>query len=222
VSVLLSIMSYPGANDTVKRHWKYWRIQQADWLYGIGTTGGGCSWPETISGTREIGANKYILADHLPRRICDTIQSMLDLPWTILVLIEYDCLILKRIPVEQMEHGIAAHLAGHRTWNSKAQRFYHNPWIFMREAAIKFVEAGRKIIEEGVCAENTPESSPDVFFALVCERNEWPVQTDLWKEYSRNSLDNPVHLEEARQAVQNGVDVVHGIKTQQQLEYVTV
>ncbi len=225
MSVLLAIMSYPGGNATVHRHFPFFKRQGADWIYGIGTTDGGCEWPNGISGEIDVGGDRYIDGPHLPTRLLDTIETLLLRPWRHLCLAEYDTLFLKPIPVESVK-TVAGHFAGGPTWGSKAKCFVHNPWCFARDSAIRFLGAGRGAIAGGMCPDrlphgaSTPECSPDVFLAAVCEANAIPMQFDLWSEYSRNSLDVPGHLEEARQACRDGVQVIHGVKTNEQLEYI--
>ncbi len=170
-----------------------------------------------------IGVDKRLNGPHLPKRLIDTIQGLLDVPWRILIVAEYDCLILKRLQVENMnpDAELALYLAGGQTQGSIAQHFYHVPWVFRRDAAIRFVEAGRRILDKGICSYGSPESSPDVFVGLIVERFGFKLQTDLWRQYSRNSFDRPGHLEEARQAYRDGVDVIHGCKTAEELAFIT-
>ncbi len=218
-------MSYPGGNAAVFRHLPFFLGQGANWIYGIGTEGGKCEWPKGINGTRDIGADKYIDGPHLPNRMLDTLDHMLLLPWSHLIICEYDTLFLKPIPAESVI-TIAGFHAGGPTWGSKAKCFVHNPWVFARECAIRFLMAGQLAIKDGLCPDREPggpstaECSPDVFLAAVCEANKIPMQFDLWREYSRNSLDIPGHLEEARQAYRDGFDVLHGVKTAEQLAYI--
>ena len=82
------------------------------------------------------------------------------------------------------------------------------------------MEEGTKIIESGDCQEGALLASPDVFFGRVCYDMEQRVQTDLWTEYTRNSLDCHGHLDEARQAYRDGIDIIHGVKTQEELDYI--
>jgi hypothetical protein len=168
-----------------------------------------------------VSADKYIDREHLPQRLIDTIAAFLEraqAPWDVLILAEYDTLFIKRIEVEKMEHGMAAHLAGFKPWGSKADKFYHNPLCFLREPAQKFVAKGRELLH--LCTLGSPESSPDVFYGLVCQEAKLPVQTNLWLEYSRNSLDVEGHLEEARLAYRNGFSIIHGIKRKEELDYI--
>lgn len=226
MSTLLAIMSYPGGNDALNRHWPYFLRQGADWYYVISTEGDNTEPPQNAV-KLNIGRDCYIESAHLPQRMLDAITELLRFPWTVLILAEYDCLFLHRIRVEAIEHGIAAHYAGGQTWNSKAKAFYHPPWVFLREAAMRFVEVGQEAINEGVCGQKSrealaaPEGSPDVFLGYCAERYDMPIQRDLWQEYSRNSLDIPEHLNEARKAYLDNVDILHGVKRASELAYIT-
>lgn len=225
--LVLCIHSYPGGNSAVERHWDYFMHAGADLVLGIATFDGICRFPETVDEVAQIGCSSYINGPHLPQRLIDTLSYVLEKydPNFILVA-EYDTVIFRRIELENLEKELASHLAGGRTWESKATAFYHNPWLFSRAAAEKFIPAGRAAIDEGICghitpvAYGTPEASPDVFFGYIAERLELDVQTDLWTEFSRNDLFQRGNLELAREAYLEGVDVIHGIKTQQELEYI--
>lgn len=222
----LAIHSYPGGNATLERHWPYFQRQKADEVWGIGTRDGDCRWPDNIA-WMDICENRYIDGPALPERMIDTISMLFPMDWDILIVCEYDTLFLNRIHVERMAAPMAAHFAGGKTWESKSNSFYHNPWVFKRDACLPFVDEGRKVIEEGLCPGRlqgqaaTPECSPDVFFGLIAERTGMEVDARLWREYSRNSMDLPGHLDGAREAYQNGVDIIHGIKTRHELDYIT-
>lgn len=226
MSTLLAIMTYPGGNAALQRHLPYFRRQCPDWIYIVSTTNDQTEKPPDTDGKHLIGGDSYISGRHLPQRLVDTIDDLLKAPWSVLVLCEYDVLLINRIRTEAMEHAVAAHYAGGPTWGSKAKiGFHHNPFVFYREAAIKFVKEGQEVINEGVCDRqrgepDPPEASPDVFFTYVCERMLQPIQSNLWKEYSRNDLKDIVHLNEARDAYRNGVDCIHGIKSSEELAYI--
>ncbi len=218
-------MSYPGGNAATFRHWPFFLGQGANWIYGIGTEGGGCNWPQGINGVREIGADKYVDGEHLPRRLLDTIENMLLLPWRKMIIAEYDVCIFKPLPAEEVK-TFAAHRAGAQTWGSKAKSFYHWPFIFARDTAIEFLMAGKVALEDGICpprephGASTPECSPDVFTGFVLQESGIVVQEDLYTEFSRNSFDVPGDLEKARQAYRDGVDCCHGIKTAEELAFI--
>lgn len=215
MSLLLAIHSFPGANAALQRHWPYFERAGADDIWVIGTDNAG-TWFPPEAGYREIGENKYIDAAHLPTRLVDTFAAMLQSPHSHLAIAEYDTLIFHRLRWEAMEHGAAAHLA----CNGQVYNCYHNPWILHREVAAKFVEEGRKVITEGLCGYGTEPSSPDCFFGLVACRMQQPVQTDLIKEFSRNSFDCEGDLDRAREAYRSGMDALHGVKKAEELEYI--
>jgi hypothetical protein len=219
MSTLLAVQSCSSCSPALLRHWECFQRQKADYEVVIVTEDKPCQTPPGVPKI-EIGIDKYMDGPHLPNRLINSIERLLERPWGTLILCEYDTLILKRIRVEAMEHGIAAHLAGFRTWGSRANSFFHNPYVMLREWAIRFVDRGRSLLKQGIDS-GSPESSPDVFFGWVVQEGEFPVQFDLWQEYSRNSLDVEGHLQEARQAYLDGVDVIHGVKTLDELQLIT-
>lgn len=220
---VLAIHTYPKAFDTLIRHMPYFVRQKADALWVINTHGDKHA-PEGIK-AMEVGDDSYINGPVLPQRMLDTIESFFHMAWDILILAEYDTVFFNRIKVENMKELMAAHYAGGPTWGSKAHGFYHNPWVFKRIAAYDFVFTGKKAISEGVCGGvtnhswGTAEASPDVFFAYVAEKMRCKVQSDLWREFSRNDMKGG-RLDLAIEAFKAGVDVIHGIKTQTELEQI--
>jgi hypothetical protein len=227
MTTLLAIHSYPGGNDAFARHWPFFQNQKADTIFGIGTTDGQCTWPPDINGTLNIGKNSYIDGPHLPNRMIDTVEQMLALEWQVMILCEYDTLFLNRIKVEKMTEPLASHYAGGPTWGSKASCFYHAPWIWKRDAASEFIVVGTEAIRDGICPDRqrgqppSAECSPDVFFAYVSEKMPGgSVQKNLWTEYSRNDLKDTGRLEGARKAYREGIDIIHGVKTKEELDYI--
>lgn len=214
--MLLAIHSYPGANDAVRRHWPHFK-QAAPTIHGIATIGGGCEWPEPVPAV-EIGENRYMNGKNLPKRLLDTMEYCLGVGEELFCIAEYDSVFFKPIPKWA---GVAAHRAGGRTFGAQSSFFIHNPWFFDRESAACLLAIGRELVETGYVAYGTPESSPDVFLAWCCEAAGLPVKFDLMSEFSRNCLDVPGDLDLARQAYRGGIDIIHGIKTQQEYDYIT-
>lgn len=202
------------------RHWPYFQKSGADELMVIGTTDGYLHVPKGASSMR-IGKDCYLDGDHLPLRLVNTFDVLLDTEHNVLAVTEYDCVYFKPVDVSKMTEGAAAHMAGRKPWGAIGDKFYHPSWYLTRATAEKFVEEGRKVIDEGICKYGSPESSPDVFFGLVLERLQIPVQENLWVEFSRNSFDIPGDLELARLAYRSGFDVIHGCKTEDELTYIT-
>jgi hypothetical protein len=224
--MILLVQTYPGGNAAFERHWPYFNKAGATRIVGIGTVDGGCTFPASCEHTL-IGQNQYINGSVLPQRLIDTLKFGIAQNDPQIVVCEYDTVFFHHLPIERMEHAVAGYYAGGQTWGSKAKAFFHNPWCFFREAAIKFVEVGQEAINEGVCgypsksAFATPEGSPDVFVGYVCEHYGIPIQGNAWKEYSRNDLRGDGYLEEARMAYLGGYDVLHGLKSKEELDYIT-
>jgi len=209
---LLCIHSYPGANETVERHWDNFLLSGATRIVGVGTLDGGCAWPEGCDAIT-LGRNAYLKFkgedDNLCRRLMDTVQWCLDQPEDKFVICEYDVLFLKRFPPF---NGVSACKTGGRVNGSKASQFFHGPWCFDRRSAGTLIDAMAAVLPD---SQSYPNNSPDLFFGLACERASIPV-TSNFTMFTRNTLDHDLEL--ACEAVRGGVDVIHGCKTKEQFE----
>jgi len=215
MTTLLAVMTCRSCSSTLLRHWPYFLNQQADHNVIIVTEDTECRTPEGVERIA-VGSDSYIDQDKLPRRMVDTIERLLfRADWDVLILAEYDTLIFTAIDVEGLR-DIASHRAG--TFH-KDYSFWHNPWVLSRDCAWDFTDAGKSVIKDGKCQGAT--ASPDVFFGVVCHRLHQQIQDDLWTEFSRNSMDCEGDLDRARFAYHSGVDVIHGIKKESELEYIT-
>lgn len=211
---LLAVFTCHKGNGALMRHWPYFQRQEAGEYWVITTTDTRCDVPEGVAWTT-IGRDSYINGSHLPRRMIDTVKFLLkEAKWDTLILAEYDTVFFNRIAVEKFSDSLAAHLAGYYPEGA----FYHNPWVFNREVAELFVESGRKRLPH--IHDGSREASPDVFFGMVSYDLNVPVY-EGWREFSRNTISDPADLELARLCYREGYDVIHGIKTKEQLEYIT-
>lgn len=225
--MILLIHSWGGANETVKRHWPYFLNFGASRIVGVSTEIGDCVWPK---GTDHVvsGNGKYMDGPNLPNRLMETIRigGLLDDNEEWFVCCEYDtlCLDPKALSgIEQIktdEPTVFCHRTGGQTFDAKVDWFSHNPWVWNKAAARVLVPEMQKILDEGHCGYGKAESSPDVFWAFACERAGVTVLFDFWKQFTRNSLDIPGDLEAARDAALNGAQVLHGVKTKEQLDYI--
>lgn len=213
MNLLLAIQSYEKATPTISRHWPYYLKAGADEIHGIGTTNGNCVWPEGVK-SYQIGEEGYIGGDRLPRRMVDIISHFLSTEFSHLCLIEHDVVFYKEIPRDWS--GVWGKLAGGRINNSYSSFFVHCPWFMDRESAERIVASGRPMLKD--IKDGSPEEGADIFLAWVCEANNIPIQFDLMDQYTRNSLDIPWQMEEARQARIAGAGVIHGVKTAKHLE----
>jgi hypothetical protein len=211
---LLAIHSYPGANETVTRHWDNFVLSGASRIVGIGTTDGGCRFPcESVN----IGENAYMKLkgpdDHLCRRLLDTVKWCLTQPEDKFVICEYDTLFLRRFPDF---NGINACQTGGRVNGSKANQFHHNPWAFDRITGEKLVAALEKVLPE--CQEY-PDNSPDLFFGYAMEKAGIEVRCEF-KMFTRNTIEG-LDIELARAHSELGTHVIHGVKTKEAFDAIT-
>lgn len=212
--VLLCIHSYPGANDTVARHWRSYEKFGADRIVGIGTLDNKTTFP---CASVNIGEDGYMKLkgkdDHLCRRLLDTVKWCLTQPEDRFAIIEYDTIPLRKMPKWK---GVNASLTGGQVNDSKARSFYHNPWLFDRASGEELVRAMEVVLPESA---EYPNNSPDLFFGLACERAEIRVGCKFTL-FTRNSLDAPGDLDLAVEAAVNGAHVIHGVK--EAFEYDTI
>lgn len=212
----LLIQGYPSASQRIKDLWRYYKKSGFD-IFGVDTEDGSCNWPEHIH-RKAIGKNAYIEGGHLSQKLCDCVAWFLSdpifTPYTHVCVIENDVIFLKPPPAMDVE--ITSRLAGFQVLPMKALKFWHNPWWMSREIAVKFVAGAKELLAAG----ENELGHPDFFFGLVCERYNLPV-VDLPGAFSQNSFDNQYSLEIGRKAVREGAWVVHGVKTLDQLKYIT-
>jgi hypothetical protein len=209
-TTLLCIHSYPGANETLLRHWPHFCEFGADRIVGVGTVGDGTHFPcETI----KIGENRYMKMkgkdDNLCRRLLNTVKWCLSQPEERFAILEYDTLVLRKMPPWQ---GVNASLTGGRINGSKATQFFHNPWLFDRDSGESLVRAMEDALGDSA---EYPNNSPDLFFGLACERAGIKVGCGF-RLFTRNTLDHDLDL--ACQAARDGAHVIHGVKTEEQYQ----
>lgn len=213
MSLILAIQSYPAANEGVKRHWEHFKKSGADELLGIGTTDGGCVWPEDCK-NELIGANIYVQGAHLPLRLLRTFQRLLETKHGWMGVCEWDVLFFKPVPLRA---GLTTHLAGHKMPGFHCEHFYHPCWVADRDTAEIIVKAGYELI-----AAKTVDASPDCFIGQIADKTGIPVHTDCGS-YSRNTIHPPPHpwAKEARDAVDAGAVFVHGVKDKAMFDALT-
>jgi hypothetical protein len=221
--LLLAVHSYHGGNAACARHWPFFARSGASKIVGVGTDDGMTVFPPGVVQWK-IGPNRYIDGAHLPTRLLLTLQNMLDDTgnFSHLAIAEYDTLILGSLPLGP---GMASHKAVGPLGRVKAG--YHNPWLFDRESAARFIHEGHRALLE--LRRGDTECSPDMFFGWVTERMGATVDEHRWTEFSRNTIDETTEdrlggrttLAAARDLYLNGdVDVLHGIKTERALEVI--
>jgi hypothetical protein len=210
---LLLVQTYPGANETVKRHYPYFVAGGFGQVVGVTTEGGGCYWP-TLD-TVEVGRNQYFGAPGLSERLIRTLEAGLKLGADELAVIEYDVLFFRPLPALPGD-GIAMVVTGGSSPGYKSKSFFHCPWYMNAATAERVIEVGNQLIE----AEEHEQGWPDRFMGLIVDRSGIPVFGNLFSRYTRNTISEPSALDEAKEAIARGAHAVHGIKTEAQLNHI--
>lgn len=210
---ILAIQTFPGGSAAVRRHYPYYEAAGADKILGITTEGGGCYWPTPDQVV--IGPDSYVRGAHLCQRLIDTIAACLIFGPKEIIVAEYDTLFFHPIPA--LPPGLTMNPTGGGGPEFLGKTFYHGPWCMGADTARTVVELGRVMI-----AQNDIEHGwPDRFIGWLAEKHPVPVHSGVFKNYSRNTLDQPEYLAEARAAIAGGAHAVHGVKTPEQLEAIT-
>lgn len=208
------VQSHSGANPLVARHYPWWRKSGLD-LFGIGRENTNCVWPKEMPSFRIGQEGKSDLSD----RLVKTFDLFLSDPrfdgYTHCMVIESDAIFLAPPPYDHIE--AAATHAGGPIAGLKAKEFFHTPWWLSRAMAERFVAMGASMVKRGDVEKNTP----DFFITLAFEYLKEPIGW-LAGTYSRNTLDIQRDLLEVRGLVRDKkLWYVHGLKTQQQLDFIT-
>lgn len=211
--ILMCVQTYPGANAGLKRHLPFLKASGAHRLVAITTIDGKCEVPEGMEEV-QIGDNKYIDGPHLPQRYIDILKWCLTQPENHFAIVEWDVLFFK--PIKPWS-GVCVVPAGGKLPNAKASTFFHCPHLIDRESAERLIPEMQEIIRQGLCKYQWPEASPDVFLSLAIDRTGITPRTNHFTHWTRNSWDIPKDEELAWEAVRNGVDCIHGCKTEHNL-----
>lgn len=216
MSTVLLIHTYAGANEAMARHWEFFKRAGADQIVAVVPVDGGCRFPEHTPCLYS-GDGKYMDGPNLCHRLVDTLRYIERAHFDKGIIVEYDTLVLKDLTNFS---GLRCNLTGGQTWGSKATFFSHNPWCVEARLASEMAVEGLKIINEGICAYGTPESSPDVFLGLICDRLGIKPDHSL-KLFTRNTIINPEDVGGARVAFLDGYDAIHGVKSEEIFNAIT-
>lgn len=212
MSTLLAIMAYPQADATLRMLWKGYKLA-ADAMVGICPDSGIVKWPEPIDEVRS-GPNDFWMQEKemLPRRLVATLKHFLTTDHSDCCIIEYDTLILERLPSHP--GGFVTHLAGGQLNDAECSQFFHTPWWPDRASAEVMLPCMEELIESGICKRSC-HGSPDVFMGLVVQRLSLPW-TDS-NTFSAHAIENG-WKEPAKRAFLNGCKFFHGVKKQRHID----
>lgn len=209
---ILCVQTYPGATEAVKRHFPHYEKSGADRVIGITTEGGICYWP--TDDVKAIGPNGYAQLGHLPNRLLRTLEYALSQGADEIIVAEYDALFFQPIS-SPFPDGLVMNKTGGGSPGFIGSGFFHPPWMMSAPTARRVIEVGDDLLRRGMIE----QGFPDRFIGLVADQGI-PVIQNFFRSYSRNTLDQPQYLEEARLARESGAHVIHGFKTAAQLAHV--
>lgn len=206
--MLLAVLTCQSATDTAKRHWPSWQKHFKDIVF-VTTVDSNCWVPEGVD-QWQIGRDYYPDRDNpddnLPRRTISVLEWFLkrrQADSDRLVLIEYDVVIFD---TPTLKHEFSA---------TMFDEFVHPPWAFSRKCAQKFCQTGTTLLRHKIISGGWPDRHLRLINDLV------QPTTDLSINYSKNTLDQPWMIEEARSRIKMGCWAIHGCKTQEQFDALT-
>lgn len=214
--LVLAVQTYPAANQRVKEFAArgFYKASGADRIIGI-TTQGGRSWWE---GERVVvGPDSYVSGNHLPNRLLRSMEACLARGATTVIVSEWDALWFKPLPSTiRGVRGFVMNQTGGNSPGFEGKAFFHPPWICDADTARAAIKIGDELIRAG----RIEKGFPDRFIGLIAEVGGLPVNQGVIKNYTRNALDTPDALHEAREARRNGAHVIHGFKSLAALNHV--
>lgn len=213
---LLVIQSWGGALEQVRRQWPYYTLPGWD-ICGCCPEDSFHTWPAEIRYCELIGKSAYFPNPQLVKTWVKTWETLLlrdcYKKYESFCMIEYDSVFLRQPPPHP--GGLFSHLAGGPMQGFKASRFFHCPWFADRATAAIIVEEGNKLISEG----EFEHGSPDVFLGLITDRRP-EIKVTETGTFSTNGGGWPDHKDAIAKAVKNGCWFAHGLRTQQELDWV--
>ncbi len=209
---MLLIHTHGAVNDTVARHYPFYLKARCDRTVGVQTNRGDCKWPS--ADTVVIGGDSYVAGNHLPNRLIRTLEYAVNQGADEILVAEYDTLFFKPLP--SFPAGFVLNVTGGSMPGYRCSRFYHGPWCMDAATAKATISLGDKLLSEGI----NEGGSPDTFLGYLTDLLNIPVHEGVFKNYSRNSLDQPAQLAEARQAYRDGANCLHGCKTADELLFI--
>lgn len=218
---LLVIMSHAGANEMVVRLMPHYERSGCD-ILGIGRIGS--VWPASPSliGFRNEGQDCYNDGTSQLVRFLDVLEFVLSRadksPYGQFAIIEWDTLLVREMPMwaTEIPYGLTGTHAGGRSEGFHTDNFFHCPWLISRRTASDILQYGHRLLRAGL----TESGFLDRWLGMLCQIYDIPVGAER-NAYTKNSLDRPEYIEQARAAIKAGAWAVHGVKSESQLAQLT-
>lgn len=201
---LLVVFAYAGMDEMIERHWPTWEKSGCDILLCF-----------PVDAPCKRGGLAFDTSCHygapLMRRTFAAFKHVLQLGYDTYYFIEADSVCIGEAP-QRLLYGVQCFAWNNSDPQFKAKRYLHWPWGMNRKTLTQL---------EAVCKYYPPSAEqgfPDRLLGLICEENEIPTMHRPDLAYSRNRLDTPEYVAQAREAIKNGAKFIHGVKTQQDLD----
>lgn len=205
----LAIAARAAEAETLNRHWVYYCATGIP-IIGVTPSDEPASFKE---GVPVIYAGKA--GHHGPdaiARLQNAYRALLQTPYMNFALLEYDCVIFREDIVFPVE-GIMSNIMFSNDPAFQEKKFPHGMWTMSRHTMsmlLRTMEEHPEVAESGM---------GDRYIAVIARLAGVPLLHEP-KSYSRNSLDKPEFIVQAREALKNGAKWIHGIKTKEQLDAV--
>jgi hypothetical protein len=224
---LMAIISSPSDNEMVKRHWPYFLLTGFD-IVGCGTVDGLCEWPEPVMrfDTGQLGkriTNGISAIWGLVPQEIEILKMFLTTRYETLVVVEADNVWVTRNPPSHP--GGFIYLVNLMTNLHKGifatPVYASTPRICDRTTAGHLVHWGEKMIASGdVEYWISDRFMMKAAFVGQIRFQHYPSWTSFPFDWSGMSVKE-AFIKDARTAIHLGNHVLHGIKTQEQLNQIT-
>ena len=225
MKTLLAILSHSGANETVARHWPWFKKAECD-ILGVGRENTVCIWPcaagedlgngAKFIGSVNIGKESGPSGDNHIRRFLDVLTMFVSMgDYSHIIITEYDSLFFR--PPPEHPGWFVAKVAGYKTPGFNGRRFFHTPWYLNYPSAVSVIGYGETMLRAGLIE----HGYIDRFLGLMVDL--YPVE---WHDtgnttYTQNTIHKPEHIQEVRDMVKRGGWFCHGVKSPEVLAAIT-
>lgn len=223
MNVLAGIQAHAGDGETIKANGDWWNNSGADIIMLEGEDSPVSCWPSNVwlKITHPIRPGKSLGYGLRPTLSVDSICSLTKLAsacaYETILWTEADSIFLGQVPERFDRKAFNAVIAGHcpPEWNCGNGMFLHPPFLMTVQVAKRWCTCAKSIsTEQG-------NGAPDVFVPIVAKAANIPV-VPIRGTYSCNGLDMRAlsKLTEARRAARVGCWHIHGVKRQDQQDYI--
>lgn len=202
----LVVFTFAGQQAMLDRHLPTFRNRGAD-IVVVSPCNAPMIVPTDVIGL-QIGRSEYC-GEGLTHRIGMALTIISALGYETICCIEGDSIVLGEIP-DADPFAVDCIMFESEDPSFKATHFCHWPWIFSSVTASCIGE----LFLDSIRSKDIERGFPDRLLGWCCQ-SAFDLRHIGKLAYSRNLIDRPQYLEEAKQAVRDGARFIHGIKTKE-------